>query len=112
MAFSSRSGCDLFFRFLLSAVSNPRPDWAGGNPASSKLSPHGCPITGALGALLVCPARALVLERFGDARRALLDRYGGVHSPFPEPVAAWNAGDLFCTVSVVRECGARFLELS
>ena len=62
--------------------------------------------------LWYAPERALDVERFGNAQRALLDRYGGVHSPFSEPVAAWNAGDLFCTVPVVRECGAGFFQLS
>src|SRR6266404_4318156 len=108
--FSARAGVHLLFRVFLAGLSNSRIDWAARNSSRQRISAslirtiRPCE-------LLVRADAVMVFERVTRAHGALLggnDRFAACGIEF---LAARHAGDLFCLLSLVRQCRTGFFRL-
>src|SRR5713101_5321957 len=105
--FSARAWVDLLLRVFLAGVSNPRIDWAAGNPSRRRIFAS-AGRTVRPGGLLVCADAAMGLERRAHAHGNLLGGHDCVAAAGFKFLAARNARDLFCVFPLVRERRAGF----
>src|ERR1700675_726388 len=112
MAFLACVWLHLFFRVLLPCVSNPWTHRTKRNSSRERISRSRSTYLRTRTGSVVRAYRAVVFERAAYLDGFVLGGHGRFIAVSAEPVAARDAGDLFCVLPVVCERGAGFFWLS
>src|SRR5271170_7305844 len=102
----------LLFRLLLARLSDSWTHGAGRNFAGGRISSSRGTFVWPSPRPVVCSNLILACERTSHAGGGVLGWHGRIAAVGYEFLAARNAGDLFCMLSLVRECGAGFFGIS